>query len=153
MVILSMHAYKGHMSGPIFVRFFIQHNMRALGPGSETYTEWLRCMSSTAAFFGTIELPQYFTVVYTLKERLFSVFSQHRLIPVDNNYQWYARRAILALLNQIVKKINLKLLKEFGSPEHKLYAIDKADVSNQDEGVYHTPAEVLRAQESGIISP
>ncbi len=34
-----------------------------------------------------------------------------------------------------------------------LFAPDKADVNDQEEGVHHIPAEVLRAQESrGIVS-
>jgi hypothetical protein len=34
---------------------------------------------------------------------------------------------------------------------HKLYALDRADVNDQEDGVHYIPAEVLRAQESGSV--
>jgi hypothetical protein len=127
--------------------------MRAVGAGSEPYIEWLQQISSNPALFGTVELPLFFTDVHTFDELLFSLFSLHRLIQVDDNYQWYAKRAIMAPLNEKVKGINLKFLKEFEGCEHRLFALDKADVNDQEEGVHHIPAEVLRAQESGGIPP
>jgi hypothetical protein len=65
-----------------------------------------------------------------LDELLFSVVSIHRLIWANDNYQWFARCAILTSLNQTVKEINLKLLKELEGHEHWLFALDKADVNN-----------------------
>ncbi len=127
--------------------------MRAVGPGSEPYTEWLRWMSSNPALFGTVELPQFFTVVHDLDKLLFAALPAHRLCPADDNYQWYARRAILAPLNETVKKINLKLLGECEGNVHKLYALDRADVNDQEDRVHNIPADVVRAQESGGVPP
>ncbi len=61
----------------------------------------------------------------------------------DENCQWYAQRAILALLNETVKDINLKLLEELAGNMHKLYALGTADVNNQDDSIRHKQAEVL----------
>jgi hypothetical protein len=115
---------------PSLQKVFLRQNMRAVGPRSEPYAEWLRQMSSNPAFFRTLELPQFFTVVHDLDELLFAVFPVYRLCPADDNYQWYARRAILAPLNETVKKINLKLLGEFEGNVQKLYALDRADVND-----------------------
>jgi hypothetical protein len=87
-------------------------------------------MSFNPAFFGTLELAPFFTVVHDLDELLFAVFPVHGLCPADDNYQWYARRAILAPLHEMVKEINLKLLGKFEGNVHKLYALDRADVNN-----------------------
>ncbi len=124
-----------------------------MGPGSEPYVEWLQRMSSSPAFFGTVELLLFFSVVHNLRELFFLVFPVNRLLQADDNHQWYAWWAILAPLNETVKEINFELLCEFRSNEHKLYALDKADVNDQEEGVHHIPAEVLRAQESGSVLP
>ncbi len=48
---------------PSLQKVFLRQNLRAVGPESEPYTEWLRRMSSNPALFGTVELPQFFTVV------------------------------------------------------------------------------------------
>jgi ATP-dependent DNA helicase PIF1 len=53
---------------------FLQQNMQAVDPGSEPYIKWLRQMSSSPAFFGTVELPQFFSVVHDLRELFFSAF-------------------------------------------------------------------------------
>jgi hypothetical protein len=104
--------------------------MRAVGPRSEPYTEWLRLMLTNPALFRTVELPQFFTVVHDLDELLFAVFPAHQLCPADDNYRWYARRAILTPLNETVKEINLKLLGECECNVYKLYALDRADVND-----------------------
>ncbi len=52
-----------------------------------------------------------------------------------------------------MKDIYRELFTEFEGREHRLFALDKADVNDQEEGVHHIPAEVLRAQESGGIPP
>ncbi len=49
--------------------------------------------------------------------------------------------------------MNLRLLGKFRGDMHTLYAIDTADVNNQEDGVHHIPAEVLRAQETGGVPP
>ncbi len=59
----------------------------------------------------------------------------------------------MAPLIETVKEINLKLLGEFEGNMHKLYALDRADVNDQEDGVNHIPAEVLRAQESDGVPP
>jgi hypothetical protein len=51
--------------------------MQAAGPGSELYTKWLWHMSSDAAFYRTVELPQFFTVVHYYKALLLAVFPAH----------------------------------------------------------------------------
>ncbi len=61
--------------------------MRAVGPGGEPNTEWLQQMSSNLTLFGTLELPQFSTVVHILDELLFAVFPAYRLCPADDNYQ------------------------------------------------------------------
>ncbi len=88
-------------------------------------------------------MPHFFTVVHDLDELLFAIFPAYRLCLADDNHQWYARRAILAPLNEMVKENNLKLLGEFEGNVRKLYALDTADVNNQEDGVHHIPAEVL----------
>ncbi len=98
-------------------------------------------------------MPHFFTVVHDLDELLFAIVPAYFLCLADDNYQWYARRVILALLNETVKKINLKLLGEFEGNMQKLYALDRVDVNDQEYGVHHIPAEVLRAQESGGVPP
>ncbi len=115
---------------PSLQKVFLRPNMRAVGPGSELYTEWLRWMSSNLALFGTLTLPQFFTVVHDIDELLLAEFRAYRLCPADNNYQWYARRAILALLKETVKEIYLKLLGEFEGNMQKLYALEWADVND-----------------------
>ncbi len=47
--------------------------------------------------------------------------------------------------------MNLWLLRKFRADMHTLFAIDTADVNNQEEGVHHIPAEVLWAQETGGV--
>jgi hypothetical protein len=47
----------------------------------------------------------------------------------------------------------LKLLGEFEGNVHKLYALDRADVNDQEDRVHHIPAEVLRAQGLGSVPP
>jgi hypothetical protein len=110
-------------------------------------------MSLSPELFGNLELPHFFTVVHQLDELLFSIFPRDRLIPADNNHLWFAKRAILSPLNETVKAMNLRLLGKFRGDMHTLYAIDTADVNNQEDGVHHIPAEVLRAQETGGVPP
>ncbi len=59
----------------------------------------------------------------------------------------------MAPLNETVNEINLKLLREFKGNVHKLYALDRADVNDQEDGVHQILAEVLQAQESGSVPP
>ncbi len=47
----------------------------------------------------------------------------------------------------------MKLLGEFEGIVHKLYALDRADDNDQEDGEHHTLAEVLRAKESGGVPP
>jgi hypothetical protein len=56
-------------------------------------------MLSNPAFFGTVEILQFFTVVHDLDEQLFAIFPAHRLCLAVDNHQWYARRTLLAPLN------------------------------------------------------
>jgi hypothetical protein len=108
-------------------------------------------MSSSSELFGNLELPHFFTVVHQLNELLFSIFPRDQLIPADNNHLLFAKQVILLPLNLTVKAMNLRLLGTFRGDMRILYAIDTADENNQEDGVHHIPAEVLRAQETGGV--
>jgi hypothetical protein len=49
--------------------------------------------------------------------------------------------------------MNLQLLGKFLDDMHTRFAIDTAEVKNQEDGVYHITAEVLQAPETGSVPP
>jgi hypothetical protein len=61
--------------------------MQAVSFRSEPYTDWLQQTLSNPAFYATVELPQFFIVIYDLNKLLFAVFPAHQLYPANDYYQ------------------------------------------------------------------
>lgn len=89
----------------------------------------------------TIELKQHFGNLHTTQEELLQSVYPNLNINISN-HQWISERAILAITNEIVDNINLKIMQTVNGEMKTYYAIDS--IANEDEAVMF-PQEFLNS--------
>lgn len=130
----------------------LRQNMRVLsGEDNTCFAAWTRSLATEEAV-GSVNIPPWVTVFYSLPEFLAHVYPSSCLSADFTDTQAFAGRVVLSVRNDNVATINKTMLAAFPGTVTELLSVDNAEVedsSHQDL----PPPELLQSFEPPSLPP